>query len=394
MPPRAQTLLSRGERLTLMGAPVHYDVLLMGEHPATYLTAALLKHKTKLRVIHATIPGDTEPDRLVIVNPALFSLHPLLEPLKRKLGSTPVYGLQFISDDPATRSEHRSKSAMVYVSSYKAVRAAMQAVAEAQDVELLSPKTLEIHRLDETGADVSAGKLVLRPTSLIVGGDLPEAQQKRLGLPESWETGVVHRYTFLQLPGGKWADLGSRPAIPMSLNLKEMLCWAWFLPGPKGFQIAVEQPIETISQTRPRELLAHWADVLRRADILDSKVELPLADAESIDLPLAGALLHEGVGNRTLLVGPAGGFYSACSEDIYPNCWSAIHAADALKKAFKEPHLQDALQAYRHRWRTTLGDYLRGPQQNFRFLLPLVYRNQVMTTRLTESILLGKSVVR
>jgi hypothetical protein len=60
----------------------------------------------------------------------------------------------------------------------------------------------------------------------------------------------------------------------------------------------------------------------------------------------------------------------------------------------KEPHLQDALQPYRHRWRTTLGDYLRGPQQNFRFLLPLVYRKQVMTTRLTEAILLGKSVVR
>ena len=65
-----------------------------------------------------------------------------------------------------------------------------------------------------------------------------------------------------------------------------------------------------------------------------------------------------------------------------------------MKKALKEPHLQDALQPYRHHWRTTLGDYLRGPQQNFRFLLPLVYRNQVMTTRLTEAILLGKSVVR
>ena len=45
-------------------------------------------------------------------------------------------------------------------------------------------------------------------------------------------------------------------------------------------------------------------------------------------------------------------------------------------------------------WRTTLGDYLRGPQQNLRFLLPLVYRNQVMTARLSESILMGKSVVR
>jgi hypothetical protein len=158
--------------------------------------------------------------------------------------------------------------------------------------------------------------------------------------------------------------------------------------------LAVEQPLETVGSVKPLELLTHWADVLRTAQILNAKAELPLDDAESIDLPLAGALAHEGVANRTVLVGPAGGFYSACTEDIYPNCWSALFAADTIKKALKEPHLQDALQPYRHKWRTTLGDYLRGPQQNFRFLLPLVYRNQVMTTRLTEAILLGKSVVR
>ncbi len=152
--------------------------------------------------------------------------------------------------------------------------------------------------------------------------------------------------------------------------------------------------METVGRVKPAELLGHWAELLRKAGTLNGKGELPLDDAESMDVPFAGALMHEGVGNRTLLVGPAGGFYSACCEDIYPNCWSATHAADALKKALKEPHLQDALQSYRHRWRTTLGDYLRGPQQNFRFLLPLVYRNQVMTTRLTEAILLGKSVVR
>ena len=156
--------------------------------------------------------------------------------------------------------------------------------------------------------------------------------------------------------------------MPMSLNLKEMLCWAWLLPGPKGLQLAVEQPVETVGRVKPTELLGHWAELLRKAGTLNGKGELPLDDAESMDVPFAGALAHEGVGNRTLLVGPAGGFYSACCEDIYPNCWSATHAADALKKALKEPHLQDALQAYRHRWRTTLGDYLRGPQQNFRFL--------------------------
>ena len=65
-----------------------------------------------------------------------------------------------------------------------------------------------------------------------------------------------------------------------------------------------------------------------------------------------------------------------------------------MRKALAERHLQDALRPYREQWGTTLGEYLRGPQQNLKFLLPLVYRNPVMTSRLAESILLGKSVVR
>jgi hypothetical protein len=373
------------------------DVLVLGEHPATYLSAALLRHKTKLRVVHTTIPGNGESDRLVIINPQFFTLHPLLEPLKRKLDLVAVYGLQFLSGDPEVRSEYRSKSALAYVASYKQVRAEMARVAGAQDAELENPKHpehLQIHRLDEHGIDVTLGKAQLRPKVLVLGGALPERQRRLLGLPESWEPEIVHRYTFLKLSGTKWADLGSRPVMPMSLNLREMLCWAWLLPGPKAVQLAVEQPVETLSRVRPEELLASWVEVLRKNEVLSAKAEVPLDEAQSLDLPLAGALAHEGVANRTLLVGPAGGFYSACTEDIYPNCWSALYAADAVKKALKEPHLQDALQPYRHKWRTTLGDYLRGPQQNLRFLLPLVYRNQVMTTRLTESILMGKSVVR
>jgi hypothetical protein len=374
--------------------PPQPDVLVLGEHPSAYLAAVLVHLTAKARVMHATIPGDEVDDRLVVVNPAFFSLHPSLEPLRRKLEMIGLYGLQFLSDDPATRSEHRSKSVLAHVVSYKALRAAMVKVAEAAGVDLVTPKVLDIERLDERGIDVTINeKTQVRPKVLLVAGQLPEPQQKRLGLPESWGAEVVHRYSYIKLSGTRWGDLGGRPVMPMSLNLKETLCWAWLLPGPKGLQLTVEQPIEMLSRLSPADLLAHWAKVLLAHGIL-RRDDVPLDGVESMDLPLAGALQHEGVANRTLLVGPAGGFYSACTEDIYPNCWSAVFAADAIKKALKERHLQDALSPYRSKWRTTLGEYLRGPQQNFRFLLPLVYRNEVMTSRLTECILLGKSVVR
>lgn len=370
------------------------DVLVLGDHPAAYLCAALLKHKTKLRVLHATFPGESTPDRLVLVNPELFSLHPLTEPLRRKIDMTGVYGLRFLADSPETASEHRSRSPLAYVTTCKAVRNAMVKLAECQDVETANPKVFEIHRAHEGGVDVTCGKTQLQP-KLIVLASLPtEEQQKLLGMPDGWGPDVVHRYTFLKLPAPRWADLGGRPIIPMSLNLKDQLFWAWLLPVEKCVQLAVEQPVETVGRLKPRDLLAHWAQVLRAHGILTGKGDLPLDQSQFVDIPFGGALVHEGVASRSLLVGPAGGFYSATSEDVYPACWSAVFAADAVKKALKEVHVQDALQLYRHKWRTTLGDYLRGPQQNLRFLLPLVYRNQVMTSRLAESILTGQHVVR
>src|SRR5690349_20379841 len=94
------------------------DVLVLGEHPACYLTAALLRQKSKLRILHATIPADEPDDRLVTINPAFFDLHPLLGALRRKLNLTSLFGLQFLADDAHTRSEHQTKTAVAYVTRY------------------------------------------------------------------------------------------------------------------------------------------------------------------------------------------------------------------------------------------------------------------------------------
>jgi hypothetical protein len=372
------------------------DVLVIGEHPSAYLAALMLHSGDKgkpLRVAHCTIPEQNEPDRLVVINPEFFSLHPSLEPLRRRLEMTPTYGLQFVSDDPSIRSEHRSKSALAYVASSRAVRVELVRLAENAGVQCFTPKTLEIRRVDENGMDVQAQRQSLRARSMILGGHLPQAQQRMLGIHELWSSEVVHRYSYIKLTGKKWAEPGNRPIIPMSLNLRDTLCWAWFLPGPKCCQIAVAQPLTALNQVSPAQALSHWANVLHRAGQM-LRDDLPLDHIEQMDLPLTGALMSEGVANRTLLIGPAGGFYCQSAEDIYPNCWSAVFAVEAIRKALKEPHLQDALNPYRSKWRTSLGQYLRGPQQDLRFLLPLIYRNEVMTSRLTESILQGKSVVR
>lgn len=370
------------------------DVLVLGGHPSAFLAAALLKNKTKFEVMHSCIPGEPSGDRLVLMNPALFELHPLLSSLKRKIEAAGLYGVRFLADEPPTASEFRSKSAVTCVTQLKDVRSAMIDVAKSEGVQLCNPRIVQIHRLDESGLDATIGKETVRAKALILAGDLGEQQHKMLGLPEEWEHGVIHRYTFLKLKGNRMPDLGTRPLMPMSLDLKGHLTWAWLMPGPRMMQLAVEQPGDTVANQPPIELLRQWAKVLQAHGIFKNPLEINDDEVESMDLPFGGALAHEGVANRTLLIGPIGGFYTATGEDVYPCCWSAIHAADVLKKALKEQFLQDAIQNYRQKWRTTLGDYLRGPQQNLRFLLPLVYRNQVMTNRLAEAILVGKSVVR
>jgi hypothetical protein len=370
------------------------DVLVLGQHPASYLAAALLRCKSKLRVMHATIPGPEPVDRLVQISPDLFELHPILSGLNRKLNLQTVHGLRFLADDAQIASEYRGKSAVAFVGRFKAVCDEMIELARAHGVELSKPKAIQIHRLDEHGIDLTLGNSLLRTRALVLGGDLPIEQMALLGLPDPWTDDVVHRFTFVRCKNGKHLVPRAQPTMPMSLDLQGHLIWAWLLEGDGEFQLQIEQPIETVQRLDGASLLFHWCSILKTRGILSSSFSYPSAAVKSIDLPLAGALVHEGVANRTLLIGPAGGFYSACGEDLYPNCWSALFAAEVMKKALGEKHLQDALNTYRFKWRTTLGDYLRGPQQNLRFLLPLVYRNPAMTSRLAEAILFSKSVVR
>jgi flavin-dependent dehydrogenase len=370
------------------------DVLVIGEHPAAYLCATLLRQKGTLEVLHATLPHERPPDRLVTINPEFFQLHKLLEPLRKKLDLTAVWGLQFLGDEVSLVSEpHRDKSPAAFVAMYRDVRAAMEKIAMAEGVRCVKPRTVEISHADETGVDAELGNERVHCKAVVLAGTLGDSSRRVLGLPERWQADVVRRYSFLRLKGARWADVPAKPTMPMSLDLRGQLTWAWMIPGDGEVQLAVERPASGANGADGPTLLRHWAEILQRNGFLKT-ADIPADDSETIDLPLAGALQREGVANRTLLIGPAGGFYSACAEDIYPNCWSALFAADVLKKAIKEPHLQDALQPYRQKWGATLGDYLRGPQQNLRFLMTLIYRNKQMTSRIAEAILMGKSVIR
>src|SRR3954466_548170 len=165
------------------------DVLILGGHPCAYLAAALLKDKSKFEVMHSVIPNEPMGDRLVLMNPALFELHPMLGSMKRKIEASGLYGVRFLADEPPTASEFRSKSAVTCVAQLKDIRTAMIDLAKNEGVQLCNPKLLQIHRLDESGLDATVGKETVRAKALILAGDLGGQQHKRLGLPEGGEEG-------------------------------------------------------------------------------------------------------------------------------------------------------------------------------------------------------------
>jgi flavin-dependent dehydrogenase len=367
--------------------PTQLDVLVLGDHPCAYLATAILGENKSIKVGQSAIPDEPLDDRLVTINPAFFELHALLSPLKSKLKLEPIYGLKFLGNDAATSSAHVDKTIGAYIGEYKQIRAEMMKLSRASGAKFYQSAQLQIRHLDETGAQVEIDGAIVHAKLLILAGELAPEQKRMIGLPPLWDEQILRRWTFLRIDGA----ISDKKFIPMSLDLGGTMHWAWLLPGNGEIQISIEQIFQA---DEPAEnLLRKWIDVLLAHRIIE-KSEIDFSAAISLNLPLAGALSQEGVANRTLLIGPAGGFYTACAEDIYPNCWSAICAANVAKNALTQRHVQDALQEYHQQWGATLGDYLRGPQENLKFLLPLVYRNSTMTARLAEAILSGKSVVR
>lgn len=99
------------------------------------------------------------------------------------------------------------------------------------------------------------------------------------------------------------------------------------------------------------------------------------------------------VGKHTLLIGQAGGFVAAVSnEGVYPAMWSAQIAADVADAALSSVHSQDELMSFDSNWRIKMADYLRPPNTDSQFLLPLVFSNQPMTNRMGAAFFFGDNI--
>lgn len=99
------------------------------------------------------------------------------------------------------------------------------------------------------------------------------------------------------------------------------------------------------------------------------------------------------VDKRCLLIGDAGGFVSQVSgEGLYPALWSAKLGCECLLRAMDSRHPQDELRGFSTAWRSTMADYLRPPNTDMHFLLPLVFNNEQMAQRMAAAFWRGENI--
>jgi len=116
--------------------------------------------------------------------------------------------------------------------------------------------------------------------------------------------------------------------------------------------------------------------------------------AKLVRSPASLALdLDTHVGKHALVIGDAGGFVSAASnEGIYPAMWSAQIASEVLLAALSSPQSQDELMGFDAAWRMKMADYLRSPNTDHQFLLPLIFSNQPMADRMGAAFFSGENI--
>lgn len=378
------------------GAQNRLDVLVVGAHCSASLAAAALRDgHPRLTVGHVLPCDEGLVDRLTLVNPRFFDLHPLLGKLRGEPLWTDTFGLDFLSPTNPSRGEYATRTPTALVASTAGVASAIARAAHSAGDRPQPCNEFKVLRVVDDGVEMLIDGRPMTARMLLVASNLPADARRTLGIARHWDEPVVQQYQFLQFKPAKGAlKLPQGGPVAMSWDLEGRGMWAWALASGEMVHLAVLRARRPAHVTDTADL-ASWVKNLTLHGLISKPDALPeLSTARCIDLPVAGALAGEVVANRTLLIGPAGGFVSACAEEVYPSCWSAVLASEVAAEALRETHVQDALGAYRSRCGSTVGDYLRGPQQNLKLLLPLVYKNKVMAARLGEAILSGESVVR
>ena len=359
-----------------------YDMVVIGGGPAGS-AAAIAGRRAKLRVLIVERGAAPRPGAC----PGW--LGPAAVRLCRECGiraagvGVQFHGLRLCSWDLKSRVEVRDAELKGWLVDPSALSAALLGAAGARGAEHLCGTYAERLQLGETHAtlELSDGRAVAGQVVVLAdGADAPSARLVHLTVrAQTGPTGACAHAVFETAEPGDGLDvvLGAGRGLKLASLAR------------RGTQ--VRATLLTHDDSTPATAqLAALLEAARNEGILPTA-----ANPAPVPAPyLAGLALEmeTHVAKRCVLVGDAGGFVSAFSnEGIYPALRSGWLAAEAVARALKAPLLQDELAAFSSTWRADLAGYLRMPNTDLGLLLPMIFNNPQMSKRVARAFLLGQA---
>jgi len=386
-PPPARTKAGPGP--TEARSSVGSDVLVIGAGAAGSTVAGLLAAEQRRVVL---LDRDSTEGRKPMPRWVSGLAERILKRLKippKKAGVQAVRAVAFHSADLTKHQEVACEEHGAYFVDLNGWNAALIAAAVASGATFAPHAAVTRLRMKEDHVTAECSDGASRTAHLLVLADgVYSRAAESIGL--QLRPAAPRRFAAqLEWPAGKASRLP-----PETLN---------FVLGIEGgkalatYWSAGGREVATVFATDETAARAHLDGLLRNLTDVQG-VSLPreasAAEASTHTLPVGHCLEIEcHVGKRSLAIGDAGGFVaSATCEGIYPAMWSAEIAAEIIHRALDRPHPQDELREFDVKWRTTMADYLRPPNADLQFLLPLVFANKQMAERLARAFLRGENL--
>lgn len=367
-----------------------YDICIVGSGPAG-ATAAIFLARHKHRV--ALIDRDTFPRKAATAGWLNAHAAPLLEALgvnAKSLLSRAFVDVTFHNADFSKSARPNFKKAPGYLIDRAQLDNALVKTARSAGVDLLAGAAATRIRLKESvicvergGSEPIEGRLLL----VAAGRGTMLLDHVGLGRGAAGATIWAAQVDLdVKTPSAK-----SEPRVNVVLGLDRRGSFALLCVTGDCTSAAINWYGDRADAG------AAFVNVCRLAaahGLVPAALVEPAGKAELFRCPASAALdMDTHVGKHTLLIGDAGGFIAAASnEGVYPAMWSAQIAADVVHAALKSVHSQDVLKTFDAEWRMKMADYLRSPNTDPQFLVPLIFSNQPMADRMGAAFFSGENI--
>lgn len=381
-------------------ASPQFDVLIVGAGTSGATAAALCARKDLSVGLLDIRPSPRVSDQSVWINAEARDLLEQCGADIDSVGRQPVGGLTFCSADFEKTISSEFETPLAYVVNRAELENELIEAAVAAGASLQAGKRVEtLDVMEETVRLTLEGESHIEGRFLIAADGARSSMARQLGLvgsaaPSCW----CAQADVTVSPGSKNKPAAGGPSVTMVLGMIESRGVGTIIHQADRVAIRLAGPG---TATEIGEFFDEFVSDARQAGLLGKDVDAegrcekgfwhePMIEPIPVGMAIE---LESHVGKRSLLVGDAGGFAASISyEGIYPGMWSAAVATEVIADAAAGETGQDILGEFDGRWRLAMADYLRMPNTDLHFLLPLVFSNQQMADRMAAAILSGKNI--